>query len=268
MLQKIVEYKIKEIAGLKQGFGEGMPRKRHGKRSSFREAVAAPGISLIAEVKRASPSKGVLMECLDPVELAVRYEKSGASAVSVLTDSKFFKGSLLDLERVKQGVHIPVLRKDFIIDACQVYQAWHAGADAILLIAAVLKERQLRKLIALARELTMDPLVEVNSAGELETALECGADIVGINNRSLQTFETDIKTTLRLAGEVPENCLLVSESGISTGEDVIELARAGVDAILVGEALVTSPDVDAKIRELLEGVDEIDMGKGLRHNKP
>jgi indole-3-glycerol phosphate synthase len=255
MLQRIVEHKRKEIAGRKLEVPEEILRKglAGNKKGSFKDAIARPGASLIAEVKRASPSKGVFRKRFDPVGLAVQYEKSGASAISVLTDSRFFKGSLQDLKRVKEEVDLPVLRKEFIIDPYQIYEAGLAGADAVLLIAAILSEQQLKDFILLSRELLMDPLVEVHSAGELETALRCGAEIIGINNRDLTTFETNIETTLRLAEAVPEDCLLVSESGISTGTDVRRLVKAGVDAILVGEALVTSSDVDTKIQELLKG---------------
>ena len=217
----------------------------------FREALTEPGISLIAEVKRASPSRGLLKKDLDPAKTALAYEKAGAAAVSVLTDSKFFQGSLKDLEEVKAAIKLPVLRKDFIIDAYQIYEAKYFKADAVLLIAAILEQTQLRDFIELAHELALDALVEVHSREDLDNALECGAKIIGVNNRDLTNFSTDISTTLNLADYVPNSCILTSESGISTGDDVKRLAAVGVDAILVGEALVTSPDIDYKIKELL-----------------
>jgi len=176
----------------------------------------------------------------------------GARAISVLTDNKFFQGSIDNLKRVKTRVSLPVLRKDFIIDSYQIYETREMGADALLLIAAILEEQQLKEFISLAQELQLDTLVEVHSEEELETALNCGAEIIGINNRDLKTFKTDITTTLDLACLIPEHCLVVSESGISTGQDVRRLAEVGIDAILVGEALVTSPDIQTKIQELLK----------------
>lgn len=181
------------------------------------------------------------------------YEKAGASAISVLTESRFFQGSPENLIKVKNAVNLPVLRKDFIIDPYQLYETRYFEADALLLITAILKEEQLKDFILLARELDLAALVEVHSREELATALNCGAEIIGINNRDLKTFKTSISTTLELANLIPEHCLLVSESGIATGSDVKKLAQAGVDAILVGEALVTSPSVDNKIQELLGG---------------
>lgn len=219
----------------------------------FSKALLEPGMSLIAEVKKASPSKGILKEDYDPVKLAVSYERAGARAISVLTDNRFFQGSLEDLEKVKEGVKLPVLRKDFIIDPYQIYEANKAQADAVLLIARILAENELKYFLEIAERLKLDALVEIHTREELEKALSCGAQIIGINNRDLATFQTDIATTLKLARFVPQDTLLVSESGISSFKDVQELAQVGVDAILVGEALVTSTEPGAKIRELLRG---------------
>lgn len=255
ILEKIVEHKKKEVAERKRSFS-GQDLREHQfttKKNRFRDALKKPGMSLIAEVKKASPSRGVFVKDFDPVKLAAAYERGGASAVSVLTDTRFFMGSLHHLKKVREKVKLPILRKDFIIDQYQIYETAFAGADALLLIAGILEKEKLRDFIQLAATLNLDVLVEVHTQEELEKALCCGAEIIGINNRDLRTFRTDIMTTLKLAEFVPENCVLVSESGISSEEDVKKLAEAGVDALLVGEALVTSPNIEAKVRELIKG---------------
>ncbi len=228
----------------------------------FKAAVGAPGgksevrspkseIALIAEVKKASPSKGLIRPDFDPVSIARRYAETGASAISVLTDEKYFQGKLEYLTDIREVVSLPLLRKDFIIDHMQVYEARAAGADAILLIVAALSAGQLQDLLELTRSLGMDALVEVHTESELQTALEVGADIVGINNRDLRTFETRLETTLELASSVPPDKILVSESGINTRVDVERLMAAGVDAILVGESLMRVDDPGTKVKELL-----------------
>ncbi|KJS80557.1 MAG: indole-3-glycerol phosphate synthase [Peptococcaceae bacterium BICA1-8] len=255
ILEQIITQKKKEVADnkikipLKYLEREIVSREE----KKFSKALLEPGMSLIAEVKKASPSKGVLKEDFDPVELAVSYERSGARAISVLTDNRFFQGSLEDLVKVKKGVKLSVLRKDFIIDPYQIYEACKAQADAVLLIAKILTEKELNDFLKIAEELKLDALVESHTREELEKALRCGAQIIGINNRDLTTFQTDIATTLKLAKFVPRDALLVSESGISSFQDVEKLAQVGVDAILVGEALVTSTEPGAKIGELLRG---------------
>jgi indole-3-glycerol phosphate synthase len=208
-------------------------------------------IALIAEVKKASPSKGLIRPDFDPVEIAKTYEAAGASAISVLTDEKYFQGRLEYLTAVHDAVSLPILRKDFIIDPYQVYEARAAKADAVLLIVAALPIEQLKDLTALATELGMASLVEAHSPEELNTALEIGAKIIGINNRNLHTFEVKLETTLELASRVPGDRILVSESGIFTRSDVERLMAAGVDAILVGESLMREPDPGVKVRELL-----------------
>ncbi len=217
----------------------------------FRGALRAPGISLIAEVKKASPSKGVLLEGVPPVEIAGLYEQGGASAISVLTDARYFKGCLEDLVSVQQAVGLPVLRKEFIIDPYQIYEARAANADAILLIVKCLSDGELSEFMALAKELGLACLVETHDAPEIERALALGAHIIGINNRDLNTFDVDLTTTLKLKKIVPGGHVLVSESGIHTRDHVKLLEDGGVDAILVGEALVTSGNIVQKIRELL-----------------
>jgi len=214
-------------------------------------SLRRPGISLIAEVKRASPSKGQLRPDLDAVSLARDYEYHGASAISVLTDEHFFQGSLDDLRAVRQETSLPVLRKDFVIDAYQVYEARAAGADAILLIVAVLDDAELGALYQLSSELGMGSLVEVHDQAELERAMKIKPDILGINNRNLHTFDVDLETTARLVALVPRGTALVAESGIHTRTDVDRLAAMGADAILVGESLVRAEDTGKKIQELI-----------------
>ncbi|GAA0329122.1 indole-3-glycerol phosphate synthase TrpC [Bacillus carboniphilus] len=201
-------------------------------------------ISIIAEFKRASPSKGVINSEMDPVEQAKIYEKNGASAISVLTDSSFFKGSFHDLQKVQQAVNIPVLCKDFIIDEVQIHRALHAGATMILLIVAALSDDDLKRLYRYATSLSLDVLVEVHNEQELERALGINASLIGVNNRNLKTFEVDLSTTEKLGSIVrSENKFLVAESGIHTKEDIVRVRDAGAHAILVGEAFMTSKNL-------------------------
>ena len=210
-------------------------------------------VRLIAEVKKSSPSRGLLCANFDAISLAKTYVENGASAISVLTDSHF-EGTLEHLSAVKQAVlpsNTPVLRKDFIFDPYQVYEARAAGADALLLIVAILSPSQLKELLAVSGELWVQCLVEVHNEAELKVAVEAGAEIIGINNRNLHTFNTDLSVTERLAPKVPPGKVIVSESGINAPEHINQLSRLKVNAALVGEALLTSPDVGAKVRQLL-----------------
>ncbi len=214
-------------------------------------ALMGGGIRLIAEVKKASPSRGLLCPDFDPVRLAGTYAANGAAAISVLTDPRF-QGELGHLTLVKTSGasgRAPVLRKDFLFDPYQVYEARAAGADALLLIAAILSAQQLRDLLTLSQELWMQCLVEVHDEDELQTALDSGAEIIGINNRDLRTFTTDLAVTERLAPLVPRGKVIVSESGIGSREDLQRLRPARVNAVLVGESLVTADDVGEKVRE-------------------
>ncbi len=258
ILDDICAHKREEVAASKRAVPPAELEERiagiHPPRD-FRAALRAPGISLIAEIKRASPSKGVLIEDMDPVDLANVYEQAGARAISVLTDSRFFQGSLEDLTVVRKDVALPCLRKDFVVDPYQLYEARAAHADAVLLIVRVLADSQLKDYLALAEELGMAALVETHSADEIERAIEVGAHIIGINNRDLTTFEVNVNTTLELKRLVPGGHVLVSESGIETREQVRALEDGGVDAILVGETLVTSKNIHETIRGLL-GDDE------------
>jgi indole-3-glycerol phosphate synthase len=219
---------------------------------NFSGALLGDQVRLIAEIKKASPSRGLLSPDFDPVALADTYAENGAAAISVLTDPRF-QGTLDHLASVKEVVQargIPVLRKDFLFDPYQVYEARAHGADAVLLIVAILTPQRMKELLTLSRSFWMQCLVEVHTGEELKVALDAGAEIVGINNRDLRTFHTDLAVTRELAQLVPRDKVIVSESGISTGEDMLNLKDLGVNAALVGEALVTAPDVGAKVREL------------------
>jgi indole-3-glycerol phosphate synthase len=218
---------------------------------NFARALRGNDIKLIAEIKRASPSKGLLCQNLDVGSVARIYEQNGAAAVSVLTESEFFGGSFADLDTVRKEVALPLVCKDFILDSYQIYQARASGADAVLLIVAVLTHRELKTLMDTAESLGMEALVEVHSKSELERALELRPRIIGINNRNLNDFGVNLETTLKLKPYVPANAIVVSESGIHTRGDVLRLQQSGINAILVGEALVTSIDPAAKIDELL-----------------
>ena len=215
-------------------------------------ALLGGRVRLIGEVKKASPSRGLLCPDFDPVRLATTYVENGAAAVSVLTDPRF-QGTLDHLAAVKQAAlphGTPVLRKDFIFDPYQVYEARSCGADAMLLIVAVLTPKELARLLTLSHQLWMQCLVEVHTQEELDVALGSGAEIIGINNRDLHTFNTSLSVTQELAPLMPRGKVMVSESGISSRDDMLKLSRMAVHAVLVGEALVTAPDVGAKVREL------------------
>ena len=216
-------------------------------------ALQGDGVSVIAEIKKASPSKGVFNRHFDPVELASKYVANGASAISVLTEPRYFQGSLTTLQQVVRALgndRPPVLRKDFIVDPYQVFEARACGADCLLLIVALLDRPRLGEFLRLCHELGMHCLVEVHDEVELDTALASEALIIGVNNRDLRTFNVDLATFERLRPLIPNGRIVVSESGIHGREDVERLRTAGVDAVLVGEALMTAPDVGAKLREL------------------
>ena len=208
-------------------------------------------IRLIAEVKKASPSKGVIREDFHPVNIAESYEKSGASCISVLTEEKYFQGSLAYLGEIRKAVGLPLLRKDFIIDEYQLFEARAAGADAALLIAACLERQQLEDYIGIAKQLGLDVLVESHTYKELDRSLLAGAMLIGINNRDLGTFAVNLQTTIDLMKDIPDDRTVVSESGIRTHEDVVRLQQAGVDAILVGESLMREKDIGKKVKQLL-----------------
>ncbi len=255
ILDDIVIWKQNEIAHRMrckplrevQAEAEQMPPPR-----DFEAALRAPGISLIAEIKRASPSKGAIRLDLNPADLARIYADNGAAAISVLTDSKYFGGSLDDLRTARQTVDLPLLRKDFVLDPYQVYEARAAGADAVLLIVAILSDPALSLLYALTRRLNMSALIEVHNENELQRALRLVPPLIGINNRDLSTFTVDLETTARLRPMIPADICVVAESGIHSRADLDRLRQIGVDAILVGEALVRSDDTGRQVRELID----------------
>lgn len=220
-------------------------------RRDFRAALAAHAPAVIAEIKKASPSKGLLAREFDPPAIARCYAEGGAAALSVLTDEQYFQGSLADLRASRAAVPLPVLRKDFTIHEAQIAEAAAAGADAILLIAAILDERQIRDFREAAARYRMAALVEVHEERELDLAIAAGADIIGVNNRNLSTFEVTLETSLRLAPRMPSNALLVAESGIHSPEDVRRLREAGYTAFLVGEHLMKAGDPASALRELV-----------------
>ncbi len=225
----------------------------------FAAALAGPGLGVIAELKQASPSRGTLRPDYRPREIASGYEAAGAAALSVLTEAQFFKGSLGDLEEARQAVTLPVLRKDFILEAYQVYESVAAGADALLLIVAALGDRELRSMIDLAHGLEIAALVEVHNEEEVSRALTAGARIIGVNNRDLRTFEVNLETSLRLRHRIPAGILTVSESGIGSPADLARLRAAGFHAVLIGEGLITQPDPGRALVRLLEASPQAEL---------
>jgi indole-3-glycerol phosphate synthase len=251
VLDKILAHKAEELAALKRKQPLEALREAAETAPTPRDFVAAlqrETVALIAEVKHASPSRGVLIEDFDPQQLATGYAANGAAAISVLTDEQFFQGGLDDLRTVRAAVELPILRKDFTLDPYQLYEARAAGADAVLLIVAALADDQLSELHALAGELGLAALVEVHNATELERALTLNPMLVGINNRDLKTFDVDLATTAGLIGSLPAGVTTVAESGILAVADVQQMGALGADAVLVGEALVRAGDVAATVR--------------------
>jgi indole-3-glycerol phosphate synthase len=260
ILDRIVAAKREEVASSKkttplarlQGAVMDLPSTR-----DFRQAISYRPCAIIAEVKRSSPSKGRIRKDFDPVKIAAIYQEHGARAVSVLTDKQFFEGKGAYLTAIKNAIALPLLRKDFIIDAYQIYETRVLGGDALLLIAAILEQGQLREYIQLSEQLGLATLVEVHTKPELGKALAAGAEIIGINNRDLKTFSTDLKRTLELTPMIPKGTIAVAESGISTRKDIELLMATGVNCFLIGEALMRADDIGKKLRELLgKGADK------------
>ena len=258
ILDIIYSHKLKEVEQSKSLFSIEslkesckvipLPRK-------FSEAIRGKennGINVIAEVKKASPSAGIIKEDFNHINIAMEYEANGASAISVLTDKEFFMGNLGYLTEIKKTAIIPILRKDFIIDPYQIYEARAAGADAILLIARILSKEEIDMFLSLSHSLNMECLVEVHDDVELKKVLETEAAIIGINNRNLDTLEIDLNTTFQLFALIPKGKIVVSESGIKTRTDVLRLEESGIDAILIGETLMRSKDIFFKMKELFE----------------
>ncbi len=259
ILEKIVKFKKVEIEKRKKftplkSFINNIPEERR----DFKSALKKGNISIIAEIKRYSPSRGLLCEDFDHISIAKEYEKNGASAISVLTDSKYFWGKNTYLTDVKKEVNLPILRKEFIIDPYQIYESAYIGADAILLIAKILEFGQLEKFIALSKQLRMSCLLEVDSREELQKALATPAEIIGINNRNLETFQTSINTSLDLKKSIPEKYITVSESGIKKRIHIMSLEEAGFDSVLVGETLIKEQEIGKKLKELLGKKNERD----------
>jgi indole-3-glycerol phosphate synthase len=254
ILDKIVAGKKRDVARQKRNAPLSLLKERAAAGKAPRDFTAAlrgNGLKLIAEVKKASPSRGLLCPDFKPVEMAQIYERNGAAAISVLTEVNYFQGSLEYLAAIREKVSLPLLRKDFIFDEYQIYESAVSGADALLLIAAILSPAQLRILLELSQSLGLACLVEVHTEPEVEQALQSGAEIIGINNRDLNTFKVDIETTRRLRALIPRGKIVVSESGILNRNDIKSLQEWGVHAALVGEALVTAQNIPARIKELM-----------------
>ncbi len=257
ILERIVKDNIEELEARKRRFPLAELQKSLPDQApplDLAEALRGDGIKLIAEVKKASPSKGVIRSDFDPVEIARTYASNGASAISVLTEARYFQGSINYLKEIQEALgdkRPPLLRKDFIHDPYQVYESRAYGADSLLLIVAILKPDELKTLLELSHGLGMSCLVEVHNEAELETALNSEARIIGINNRDLSTFTVDLATTERLRPLIPADRIVVSESGIKDRSDMEKLRQSGVDAVLIGESLMSAPDIAAKMKELL-----------------
>jgi len=256
ILEKIIQTKKRELLDYTPDYISYLEKKTAGRDPArdFPSALKKEGINIIAEIKKASPSKGIIREDFDPVKIAKVFQENGASAISVLTDREYFKGDVVFLKMVRQVVSLPLLRKDFIIDKRQVLEAFAYGADSFLLIAGVLAEPELEELIRYGREFGMEPLVEIHTFEEGAKAINAGAKIIGINNRNLETFEVDIDTSKRLAPEMKKLGaeIVVAESGLSTKDQLLELKNYGVDAFLIGESLMREEDIGAKLRQLIK----------------
>ena len=254
ILSRIIESRRAEVARRRRIMPETVLRIAAGKADAPRDfagALVRDEVNVIAEIKKASPSAGVLRREFEPVSLARGFEQAGAAALSVLTEEENFQGALAHLRDARAAVSLPVLRKDFIVDPWQVWEARAANADSFLLIAAALDDAALAGLLNLGRELGMEALVEVHTAEELERVLAAGARILGVNNRNLHTLEVRVETSLELAGMIPEDCVAVSESGLRSAEDLRKLSAAGFDAFLIGESLMREPDPGAALKRLI-----------------
>jgi len=255
LLSKIIEEKKREIDRSRKKISLNDLKKAAESlyiRSTFKKNISRKGhINLIAEIKKSSPSKGIIRPNFDPVNIALTYQAAGAGAISVLTDERFFDGKLEYLKKIKERVTIPILRKDFIIDEYQLYESAAAGADAVLLIAHILTQEELRKYMDITKALGMDALVEVHNEEEVEKALFINAPIIGINNRDLTTFNVDLSVSQRLIRIIPETKIIVSESGITSYEEVMFLKSLGVNAVLIGETFMCTENIGEKVRELM-----------------
>ncbi|MBU0683380.1 MAG: indole-3-glycerol phosphate synthase TrpC [Candidatus Omnitrophota bacterium] len=255
MLSKIIEEKRREIDKAERKISLNDLKKKAESlyiRSTFKKNISRKGhINLIAEVKKSSPSKGIIRANFDPAKIALAYQAAGAGAISVLTDERFFDGKLEYLKMIKERVTVPVLRKDFIIDEYQIYESAVSGADAILLIAHILTQEELKRYLDITKSLGMETLVEVHNEEEVNKALAVAAPIIGINNRDLRTFNVDISITQRLVRLIPDTKTIVSESGISSYEEIMFLKSMGVNAVLIGETFMRAENIGEKVRELM-----------------
>ena len=254
VLDRILEARFREVehrkkvlpeTALKYGVKAATPLR------DFSAALLRPGLNVIAELKPASPSRGIIRDPFEPVELATTLESAGAAALSVLTEGEFFRGSLKNLRDARKSIQLPVLRKDFIFDTWQVWETRANDADSFLLIVAALRDAQLVELVALGRQIGMEPLVEVHTSEELARALAVGAKIVGVNNRDLKTLAVRVETSFELIEQIPDDCIAVSESGLRSNDDLQKLRSAGFDAFLIGEQLMQAPDPAAALAVLL-----------------
>ena len=256
VLDRIIEARRTAVSHRKRLIPEPVLRMAVSKAEPARDFAAAlsrDAANVIAELKKASPSRGVLRKDFDPKLLAPQLEQAGAVALSVLTEEEFFQGSLKDLRLARAAVAVPLLRKDFMLEPWQVWEARATGADSFLLIVAALSDATLRDLLRLGRDLGMEPLVEVHTREELARALDAGAHIVGVNNRDLRTMDVRLEISLELVADIPDDCITVSESGVRSAADIAQLRAAGFDAFLIGEHLMTAPDPAAALRALLAG---------------
>jgi indole-3-glycerol phosphate synthase len=254
VLDRILEARLLEVehrkkvlpeTALKYGVKAATPLR------DFSSALCKPGINIIAELKPASPSRGIIRDPFDPVALGTSLEYAGAAALSVLTEGEFFRGSLKNLRDARKNIQLPVLRKDFIFDPWQIWETRANDADSFLLIVAALRDQQLVDLIALGRQLGMEAVVEVHTAEELACAIAAGAKIIGVNNRNLKTLHVRIETSFELIDQIPDDCIAISESGIRTHAELSKLRMAGFDAFLIGTSLMLAPDPAASLSELL-----------------
>jgi indole-3-glycerol phosphate synthase len=255
ILNKIVSEKRQEVEQRKRSLPTAALKERIAGRGApldFKRALSGGGVKLIAEVKKASPSRGIFRPDFDPLALARSYAEGGAAAISVLTEENHFQGSLEHMKSIREEISLPLLRKDFLFDEYQIYESAAYGADALLLISAILSLEQLKELLELSLNLGIRCLVEVHNEKELERTLTADAEIIGINNRDLNTFKANIDTTRRLCSLIPSEKIVVSESGIRSKYDIVKLKKWGVNAVLVGESLVTAVNIPVKIKELLK----------------
>jgi len=256
-LEKILEHKrflLKEKKAFFQSLKDKIQTEKFSRYKLFKEAISSPGkIHLIAEIKKASPSQGLICQNFDVRQIAKIYVQNHASALSVLTEDKFFLGKIPYIRTVTENFSIPVLAKDFFIDEVQIYEAFSMGASAILLIVGILTDKELTHLLKTAIKLDLDCLVEIHDEGELQRALSAGAEIIGINNRNLHTFEVDLNVSRQIIPQIPKDKVIVVESGIKTHQEIQGLEKLGANAVLIGETFLKAPDIDQKVKEVFHG---------------